>query len=266
MRPVSVAAGIVLAAVGLTLSACGGGDGSATGMHRAVSLIGDGEITTCTHLSYRPFEFKQGAKVVGFDVDMVDLVAEKVGVTQRIVDTPFEGIQSGADLNARKCDIAAAAITITPERQKKIAFSAAYFDADQALLVKKASGIKSLEALRGRAIGVLSATTGKLYAENHAPAGVRIKTYKDLTLLLRGVDSGQIAAAVNDIPVLLDYVKQHPQLQVAARFDTGEHYGLAMSKVGSHALRQTVNDAIRQARTNGTYDRIYAKWFGAKPR
>ena len=100
---------------------------------------------------------------------MVDLVAKKLGVEQEIVDTPFEGIQSGEDLNARKCDIAAAAMTITPEREEKIAFSAPYFDADQALLVKKDSGIKSLEDLQGKTLGVQSGTTGKMYAEENAP-------------------------------------------------------------------------------------------------
>jgi polar amino acid transport system substrate-binding protein len=265
LRRRSVTAGVLLAAVAVTLSACGSDHRSDGSAHSTVNLITDGEITTCTHLPYRPFEFGRDGNVVGFDVDMIGLVAKKLRVKQSIVDTPFEAIQSGEALNAGKCDIAAAAMTITPERQQRIAFSAPYFDADQALLVKDASGISSLGDLRGRTLGVLSATTGKLYAEKTAPDGVQLKTYRDLTLQLDSVKSGEIAAAVNDIPVLLDYAKHNPRLRVAAQFDTGEHYGFAMSKAASHELAQTVDDVISHAKADGTYARIYRKWFGATP-
>jgi polar amino acid transport system substrate-binding protein len=266
MRRTSVGAGSLLATVVLALGACGGNEPSgATTAPSGVDLIKDGEITTCTHLPYRPFQFERGGRIVGFDVDLIDLVARKLGVTQSIVDTPFEGIQSGEDLNARKCDIAAAAMTITPERQRKIAFSAQYFDADQALLVKKGSAITSLADLEGKQLGVLSGTTGKLYAEKNAPDGVQLKDYEDLALQLSSVKNGQIPAAVNDIPVLLDYVKRNPQLEVAAQFETGERYGFAMKKGTSQKLKQTVDAVIEQAKADGTYDRIYARWFGAKP-
>jgi polar amino acid transport system substrate-binding protein len=256
----------LLAATALGLGACGDDEQDAGGgAETSVDLINEGEITTCTHLPYKPFQFEQGGKIVGFDVDMIDLVAKELGVKQAIVDTPFEGIQSGEDLNARKCDIAAAAMTITPERAEKIAFSAPYFDANQALLVKKGSGIKGLEDLAGETLGVQSGTTGKMYAEENAPAGVELKDYEDLALELSSVKSGQVPAAVNDIPVLLDYVKENPELEVAAQFETGEQYGFGMKKGTSQELKRVVDRVIEQARSDGTYDRLYEKWFGAKP-
>jgi polar amino acid transport system substrate-binding protein len=258
---------VAIAAV-LALAACGdddegGGGGGAEGAPE-VDLVDDGRLTTCTHLPYRPFQFEQGGEIVGFDVDLVDLVAKELGVTQTIVDTPFEGIQSGEDLNARKCDIAAAAMTITPERQEKIDFSDPYFDADQALLVKKGSGIKSLDDLQGKTLGVQSGTTGKLYAEENAD-GVELKDYEDLALEVSSVKSGQVDGAINDIPVLLDYAKQNPDVEVATTFKTGEQYGFATKKGTSEELMQVVNDVIRRARSDGTYDRLYEKWFGTKP-
>jgi polar amino acid transport system substrate-binding protein len=270
MRFGSVQVGALLVAAVLALGACGSDDetsggGGAAKSEADVGLIKDGEIVTCTHLPYEPFQFEKGGKIVGFDVDLIDLVAKKLGVKQSIVDTPFEGIQSGEDLNARKCDIAAAAMTITPERQEKIAFSSPYFDANQALLVKKDSGISSLEDLTGKTLGVQSGTTGKMYAEKNAPKGVELKDYEDLALELSSVKSGQIPAAVNDIPVLLDYVKKNPDLEVAAQFETGEQYGFGMKKGTSTALEKTVNEVIKTAKADGTYDKIYEKWFGAKP-
>jgi polar amino acid transport system substrate-binding protein len=157
-------------------------------------------------------------------------------------------------------------MTITDERAEKIAFSDPYFDANQALLVEKGSGIKSLEDLDGKTLGVQSGTTGKMYAEeNAAPAGAELKDYEDLALQLSSVKSGQIPAAINDIPVLLDYVKKNPQLEVAAQFETGEQYGFGMKKGTSEDLQNVVNDVLAKARTDGTYDRLYEKWFGTKP-
>jgi polar amino acid transport system substrate-binding protein len=250
------------------VGACGEDDGGepAAGGGPAVGLVNEGALTTCTHLPYEPFQFERGGKIVGFDVDLVDLVAKELGVKQEIVDTPFEGIQSGEDLNARKCDIAAAAMTITPERAEKIDFSNPYFDANQALLVKKGSGIDSFDDLKGKTLGVQSGTTGKMYAEeNAAPKGVELKDYEDLALELSSVKSGQIPAAINDVPVLLDYAKKNPELEVAAQFETGEQYGFGMKKGTSDALRKVVNDVLARAKRDGTYDRLYEKWFGTKP-
>jgi polar amino acid transport system substrate-binding protein len=260
-----LAAGFAIAAT-LVFAACGEDDEGSGGGDSGVDLVNGGQLTTCTHLPYRPFQFEQSGKIVGFDVDMIDLVATRLGVKQEIVDTPFEGIQSGEDLNARKCDIAAAAMTITPERQEKIAFSDPYFDANQALLVKKGSGIKTFDDLEGETLGVQSGTTGKMYAEeNAAPAGVELKDYEDLALELTAVKNGQIPAAINDIPVLLDYAKQNPDVEVTATFETGEQYGFGMKKGTSEELQRTVNEVIQKAKRDGTYDELYEKWFGQKP-
>jgi polar amino acid transport system substrate-binding protein len=267
-RARQLALGLALIAA-LSLGACGGDNESEQAGQPAetsVDLINSGQLTTCTHLPYEPFQFEQDGKIVGFDVDLVDLVAKRLGVRQEIVDTPFEGIQSGEDLNSRKCDIAAAAMTITPERAEKIDFSDPYFDANQALLVKKGSGIDSFDDLAGETLGVQSGTTGKMYAEKEAaPKGVELKDYEDLALELSSVKSGQIPAAINDIPVLLDYVKKNPELEVAAQFETGEQYGFGMKKGTSRELRRGVNEVLAQAKSDGTYDRLYEKWFGTKP-
>lgn len=110
-----------------------------------MTLVNPGKLTVCTHLAYRPFQFKDDSNVtVGFDVDVMDLVAKKLGVTQEIFDIEFEQITSGAVFAAKKCDAAAAAITITAARQKATLFSDPYFAATQALLVKTDSGVKDL--------------------------------------------------------------------------------------------------------------------------
>ncbi|MET1074943.1 MAG: transporter substrate-binding domain-containing protein, partial [Umezawaea sp.] len=97
----------LLPALGLAVVAAAGcatsTDTAGTAGDSGIPVVSAGKLTTCTHLPYEPFQFEQQGKTVGFDVDMIDLVAKKLGVTQEIFDTPFEGIQSGEALNSRKC-------------------------------------------------------------------------------------------------------------------------------------------------------------------
>ncbi|MFC4005395.1 transporter substrate-binding domain-containing protein [Prauserella oleivorans] len=230
-----------------------------------VQLINEGQLTTCTHLPYPPFQFTQNGQTVGFDVDIVDLVAKDLGVEQSIFDTSFEGIESGQSFNTGQCDLAAAAITINDKRDRVMDFSKGYFDANQALLVKKGSGIQGLEQLRGKTLGVQLSTTGEDYAEqNKAKYGYTTRQFEDLALLQTAVKTGQVDAAINDNSVLYDFVKQNPDTEVTAEFETGEQYGIAV-KTGNGALRAKINEVIDRAKQDGTYDRIYEKWFGKKP-
>ena len=79
-----------------TVSAACAADPDKTTTESGVELVKDGKLTICTHLPYEPFQFEEDGEVVGFDVDLMDLVAKELGVEQEIINTPFEGIQSGA--------------------------------------------------------------------------------------------------------------------------------------------------------------------------
>ena len=79
---------ILAAGAMLALSACGGGgDSEAATAEGGVPVVKEGKLTTCTHLSYQPFQFEKDGEVVGFDVDIVDAVAKKLGVEQEIINT-----------------------------------------------------------------------------------------------------------------------------------------------------------------------------------
>jgi polar amino acid transport system substrate-binding protein len=231
------------------------------------TLVAPGSLTVCTHLPYPPFQSNDDSgKAVGFDIEMMDLVAAELGVTQAIVDTPFEGIKSGQDMATGKCDIAAAGMTINEERSKVILFSEPYFDATQALLVRSGDGITSLEDLRGKKVGAQAATTGLEYATaNAAQYGYEIVEYTDLAAESQALTTNQVDAAINDLPVWSEFVKQsNGATAIAAQFDTGEQYGFGM-KLGNDALKAVVDSTIAAARADGTYDELYAKWIGEVP-
>ena len=257
---------IFAATASLLLAACGSSDTKAgTTTADGITLVKPGQLTVCTHLPYKPFQYNQGGKVVGFDVDMMDLVAKKLDLKQSIFDTPFEGIESGQSLNTGKCDVAAAGMTITDARKKVLDFSEPYFDATQAMLVAKDSPIKGLDDLAGKKVGVQLGTTGADYVRANAPKTATIKEYEDLALLSAAVKSGQIDAGVNDNGVLYDYVKSNSDTRVATEFDTGEQYGFAVAKDQNDKLLKDIDDVIAQSKKDGDYDAIYKKYFGEAP-
>ncbi|MET8334888.1 ABC transporter substrate-binding protein [Streptosporangium canum] len=274
----ALAVGAMVVAGALGLSACGGGettgastgDGASSNAPAAASgpkLVSPGKLTTCTNLPYEPFQFKEGDKVVGFDVDIVDLAAKKLGLQQEIVDIDFAVIKSGAAMAAGKCDVAAAGMTITPERQANITFSVPYFDATQALLAKKGLGVKTLEEIKAKnlKLGAQASTTGLDYVKKQ---GLNPKEFADSPKELLGLQSGQADVIVQDLPVVLTWLKK-PEIadkfELVASLDTGEQYGIGLKKQADPILLKAINDAITTAKSDGTYEQIFVKWFGKKP-
>ncbi|GAA3109815.1 ABC transporter substrate-binding protein [Nonomuraea sp. NPDC049419] len=270
------AAGALALTAALALSACGGESGSssgttsasATGAAAGVKLVQPGKLTVCTNIPYEPFQFKDDSgKVVGFDVDIVDLAAKKLGVEQNIVDIDFAVIKSGAAMAAGKCDVAAAGMTITPERQQNIDFSEPYFDATQALLAKKGTGAKSLEDVKakGLKLGAQASTTGLDYVKKQ---GFDPTEYADSAKELLALQAGQADVVVQDLPVVLTWLKKSDiaeKFELIASLDTGEQYGIGLKKNADPTLLKTINEEIAKAKQDGTYEKIYVKWFGKKP-
>ncbi|GAB2936626.1 ABC transporter substrate-binding protein [Nonomuraea fastidiosa] len=270
------AAGVLALTAALTLTACGGESGSSSGTTSAsasgaaagVKLVQPGKLTVCTNIPYEPFQFKdESGKIVGFDVDIVDLAAKKLGVEQNIVDIDFAVIKSGAAMAAGKCDVAAAGMTITPERQQNIDFSDPYFDATQALLAKKGTGAKSLEDVKakGLKLGAQASTTGLDYVKKQ---GFDPTEYADSAKELLALQAGQADVIVQDLPVVLTWLKKPDiaeKFEMIASLDTGEQYGIGLKKNADPVLLKTINEEIAKAKQDGTYEKIYVKWFGKKP-
>jgi polar amino acid transport system substrate-binding protein len=256
----TLASVLVVSTLGLALSACATDTKKVT-TDSGVQVIKDGKLTVCTHLPYEPFQYNKGGEIVGFDVDLMDLVADDLGLEQDIVNTPFETIETGQAMATGKCDIAAAGMTITEERDQVIDFSDPYFEATQALLVKKGVGYDSLEALDGKTLGVQVGTTGEEYANENVPEGVEIKVFEDLALLLEAVKNGSIDAAINDNTVLIGYAEQNPDTEMTVEFDTGEQYGFGVAEGESADLLDAVNKAFADAHEDGTYEKLFKKYF-----
>ncbi|MFC3576119.1 transporter substrate-binding domain-containing protein [Streptomyces yaanensis] len=265
-RPARILAATTATAGLLLVAGCTSSDSGGSGKKTAaggVEVVKAGQLTTCTHLPYPPFQSEIDGKVQGFDVSIIDLVAKDLGVKQEILDTPFENFKTGAFLNSGQCDLAAAGITITDERKKNVDFSDPYFDATQALLVAKNSGVTSLADVKSKGVklGAQAQTTGEDYAKSK---GLDPVSFESSDAVINGLRTGQVKAVIIDYPVVQGWLKDKATadaFKVVDNLNTGEQYGI-MVKKGNTKLAAAINKAIKDAKADGTYKKLYEQWIG----
>lgn len=255
-----------LAALGLagalvfSAAACGSSGGSSD------ASSGDSTKATtwkvCSDIPYEPFEFEgagpRGLKYTGFDIELLDAIAADSNAKLDVQDSDFDTIFTS--VNAGKCDVVASAVTITDERKKNSLFSEPYFDADQSLLVRSDSSVTKLAELTGKTIGVQTGTTGEQYAKDHTPDGATVKSYPDATSLFAAINGKQIDAVLQDLPVNSDRAGKDDSVKVVDKIPTGEQYGFAMAKDNT-SLQKTIDAGLAKVKDDGTYDKLYKKYF-----
>jgi polar amino acid transport system substrate-binding protein len=257
----SFKAAAAIAITALALASCGGSKDSAPSASD-LALVKPGTLTVCSEVPYPPFEdFDKAAAsgFKGFDIDIAQAVAEGMKLKLAVKDSSFDALQSGQALNAGQCDLVASAMTITPERQKNIEFSTPYYDSKQSLLVPKGSKIKKIADLAGKTVGVQQATTGKSYAEKHAPKTTKIVSFPGDAEMYPALAAGQVDALLQDLPVNLEHTKKGKFL-IVEQYDTNEAYGLAIKK-GNTALLKGVNAQLAELKSSGEYKKLYDKYF-----
>lgn len=246
------------AALSLVLVACGDEGGSGD-----LGLITDDVLTVCTDSPYPPMEFEQDGEFTGFDIELMRAIAGELGVSDiSVVNTGFDPITSGLAMEAGDCDIAAASITITEEREANIDFTDGYFTADQSLLVRDDAGLGSLADFGESALGVQTGTTGEMYAQENAPEGTEIVSFENPGDIFTALEAGNVQGVLQDIVPNAEYALNNEGVSLAESYPTDETYGFATKEEGAEALLEAVNEAIAALRDNGTYDDIYDDWFG----
>jgi ABC-type amino acid transport substrate-binding protein len=258
----AVAPATILVCAGLFAAGCGGGGETATEGTSAggVETLDPGKLTVGSDIPYKPFEFGQ-PPYEGFDVDVVNAIADRMGLEAEFVKTPFDTIFR--DVAQGKFDMVASAATITPEREETVAFSDPYFAADQALVVTEGSDIQTVDDLTGTTIGAQLGTTGEAYADDETDAA-EVRTYDLVDDAFQALQAGQIEAAIIDFPVAAEAQKAGEGIVVAETIPTGESYGFAFSK-DTRELVDAVNAALAEVKQDGTYTDVYEQWFDQEP-
>jgi polar amino acid transport system substrate-binding protein len=254
-RLTALLAALALCAVAIFAAGCGDDDDDSAGGGDG----GGGTLTVGSDVPYPPFEEFGESKTefTGFDVELVEAIGEKIDRQPDFVDTSFDTIFR--DLAQGKFEMVASATTITPEREKTVDFSDPYYLAEQAILAKEGTDVKSIEDLSGLTVGVQQGTTGEEYVEEETDAG-EVRSYPEGPDMVTPLRGGTIDAAVLDIPVAENLAAAGEGIEVSAEIKTGEEYGLVVPQ-GEEDLLNEVNEALQELKDDGTLNELYEKWL-----
>ena len=202
-----------------TTSASDTADTSATTATGDFTTITDGVLLIGTDAPYPPFEIgtPNDPDFAGYDIDLGRDLAERLGLTPEFQDTSFDTIFRNTA--AGQFDIAIAASTITPGRQKTVNFSDPYYEAQQALVVPEGSDIQGPEDLAGKIVAAQDATTGETYANEETDAA-EVRGFPEGPDAIAAVVTGQADASIVDEPVSADAVEKTPGIELAATIPT----------------------------------------------
>lgn len=234
----------------------GGGGGGDGGTEPQVTTLEEGILTVGTDMPYAPFEYREGGEVVGFDADIMNEIASRLGLETEWIDSPFDTIFT--DLAAGQFDVVISGATITEEREEQVNFSEPYFRSLQALTVQEDSGIASFDDVgEGHVVAVQSGTTGEIWAEENLQAnGAEIRAFPDYPPLYNALEAGQVDAVVFDESSAVPEVAERQGIDLVDTVDTEEAYGIAVDP-NNEDLLDALNDAFRAMIDDGTYDQIY---------
>lgn len=220
-------------------------------------------ITVATDATWPPMEFVNAdQEIVGFDIDLMNAVAEAAGFQVVFQNTAWDGIFAG--LANGDYDAVISSVTITEERERTMDFSTPYINAGQVLIVRQdaPAGWRSLGDLAGESVGAQIGTTGAF--EIDAAAGVELRTYDELGLAIEDLAQGRVAGVVADTPIAADFVLQNDTyrgvLQIVGDPFTEEFYGVAVRE-GNTAVLDLINAGLEVVLNDGTVEELENTWL-----
>jgi len=219
----------------------------------------EGKLVIGTSPDYPPFEsLDKNNNVIGFDIDMMQAVADKLGVKLEIVQMGFDGLIAG--LNAKKFDIMAAGVSVTDERKQSVDFSKPYIVGKDAVVVNTSvtKPITKLEDLKGMKVAV---QIGTVQADALKQVqGVDVKEYNLFTECAQAVAAKQADALFLAEAVANAFIKADPKnLKLAASL-SAKDTAYALRK-DTPDLTEVVNQTIDELQKSGKFDELLAKWF-----
>lgn len=213
-----------------------------------------------TDAGFKPFEYISGNEVVGFDIDLMQEVANDLDRELVVEQVSFDGLLAG--LQAGRINVVAAGMTVTEERAKSVNFSDAYYEASQMIIVRRDNtDINSKADLVGKKIGVQLGTTGDIMVDEIERADkIQLPV---VAAVLQEVSSGRIDAAILDNAPAENYLRNKPELKMLSEQLSTENYALAIRKDDPELL-VGVNKTIARIKSDGTYDRLMEKYFSSE--
>lgn len=229
-----------------------------------------GELRIGDEASYVPFAYRDGDQIVGYDVDVADVICKDLAVKCTVVDTVWSGIIPA--LLADKFDFIMGQMDYSADRMAKVDFSIPYIDASQAMVIRAADAgtIKSLDDLSGKILGVKLGSPG---AQNQDAINDQIKkdkgtgladikTFDDHPSAYLALQDGRVDGVLNSYTTLAVLLKDQPgKFAIVPQIGPQNWAGLALTK-GDTDLKDFLDKEILKMKADGTLAALQVKWFG----
>ncbi|WP_411344445.1 substrate-binding periplasmic protein [Paenibacillus sp. WLX1005] len=266
----------------LVLSACGNAastssNAGSTGSEEAATSSSGNELEQIKSAgvlkvglmgTYAPYNYLDSNKqVIGFDADIANEVAKRLGVKVEFTTQAFSGLIPS--LQAGKFDAIISQVTITDERKQQLDFSDPYITNQVKIIVNENNtDITKLADFKGKNIGVGLGTNDETYLRNEVLPQVgdfTIKTYNDVITTLQDLNVGRIDATINNIYALKPVVEENGfKIKAVGDAIKSDQAGIAIRK-NNPELLESLNKALKDMKDDGTYNTIFEKWFGEQP-
>lgn len=210
-----------------------------------------------TNAEFPPFEYLDKGDIVGFDIDLVKAIGNKLGMDVVIKDMSFDGLIPALETN--KVDVVIAGMTATDERKIAVNFSNPYYTANQVIILKDDNkDIKTFDDLNGKLVGVMLGFTGDVVVSEMK--NVESKKYNASFAAIMELQNNKIDAVVLDSETALNYLKNNKGLKLADTSGEPEEYAIAISKKNTELLNK-INAALDELKKDGTYESLLKKYM-----
>ena len=243
------------------LTACGSSD-SSSGNPESEPTEEKKVLTVGTSADYPPFEYVDSEKsdeIIGFDIDLLNAIASKLGYEVNVVDMDFGSLIPG--LQAGKMDLIMAGMTQNEERMEVVDFSVPYYESAQMLVTKKDSKIEKLEDLEGLTVGAQISSTQELAAKKiQETIDIQVESRNRIPEIVQEIKSNRFDVAVIEEVVSNELISQNPDLK---SLDLLEEHNLQVSAVFSKGskLKTEFDEVIEEMLENGEIEKLKQKWF-----
>lgn len=215
-----------------------------------------------TNPEFPPFEYVESdGSIGGFDFALMNEIGNRIGREVEFKSMEFKSL-IGA-MEAGTIDAAIAGMTVTDERKQSVDFSDTYYQANQYIVVKKDSTVKSLSDLNGKKIAVQEGTTGDFIASGDGDLvkDAEVKRFKKGVDAIMDLKNGSVDAVVIDSNPAQEFVKANSdELMCIEDKSSEEFYAIALKK-GDTELLEAVNKALKEIKEDGTFDKLIAEYI-----
>lgn len=245
------------------LAACGTSDEGASSGSTTEEKTEEAKVLRVgTSADYAPFEYVDTAKsdeIIGFDIDLANLIAERLGYTLQFTNTDFNSLIPG--LQADKFDFVIAGMTPTEDRDEVVDFSVAYYETEQYLVTPKDSNISSLEDLKGKVVGAqvssIQEDLAKTFAEEN---GFTVESRNLIPEIIQELKNGRFQGAVIENIVAENYLAQNDDLTSFPLEVEDPDFKAVVFQEGSD-LKAEFDEVIQALIDEGKIDELKKKWF-----